>query len=228
MNISQGLRLVSVACILSLVTVLFVIDCKMARLQTGIQPSNATPKTTLTLVDGIKGPITVYVSFGADSQIKTWDVCGESSPCQFTLVESMNLPLNGKYLNATFAFDHTVSCGATKAEVNVNNPKWYDVTDISLVDGFNVPITMTVHDDSKEGRSDAGVVMSVTQEGGNEKTFGVFPDQCDVCTARMNPPCGMKPGREGCKAGSQYKPDVPCQYQGPTVGGGSQVVIEAW
>jgi hypothetical protein len=48
---------------------------------------------------------------------------------------------------------------------------------------------------------------------------------CDICTARDNPPCGIAKGKEGCKAGTQYKPDVPCQNQGKKMGGGSVVVV---
>jgi hypothetical protein len=35
----------------------------------------------------------------------------------------------------------------------------------------------------------------------------------------------MTPGTDGCKSGTQYKPDVPCQHQGATMGGGAFVSV---
>ena len=70
-----------------------------------------------------------------------------------------------------------------------------------------------------------GVLGPPVGPTGNEKVFGVFPFGCDICVARHSPPCGIKPGKEGCKTGSQYKPDVPCQYQGTVLGGGTAVTI---
>jgi hypothetical protein len=34
-----------------------------------------------------------------------------------------------------------------------------------------------------------------------------------------------KYAKDGCKAGTQYKPDVPCQYQGTVKGGGGAVTV---
>ena len=124
--------------------------------------------------------------------------------------------LGGKYLNATIGFGGTVMCGTTKAELNLNNPKWYDVADVSLVDGFSTKIEISVK--GRDGLKKLGPPLG---KEGNEKVFGLFPLGCDICTARQSPPCGMKPGKDGCKSGTQYKPDVPCQYQGPVMGGGS-------
>ena len=42
---------------------------------------------------------------------------------------------------------------------------------------------------------------------------------------RQNPPCGITKGTTGCKKGTQYDPDVPCQWQGPTKGGGGTVTV---
>ena len=126
-------------------------------------------------------------------------------------------PVHGAWLNATFSFEAPVTCNTTKAEVNVNNPAWYDILDVSLVDGFNKALRIDV-----SGGTTLGPVWSIY---GNEKSFGVFPNGCDICTARQSPPCGMSPGRDGCKSGTQYKPDVPCQYQGSTMGGGGSYRI---
>jgi hypothetical protein len=60
---------------------------------------------------------------------------------------------------------------------------------------------------------------------GNEKVLGLFPYGCDVCVARVSPPCGIPKGRIGCKHGTQYKPDVVCQYQGPQKKRGNQKIV---
>ena len=60
---------------------------------------------------------------------------------------------------------------------------------------------------------------------GNDQLVGVYPFGCDVCVARQNPPCGIPKGTAGCKGGTQYKPDVPCQWQGTTMGGGTVATL---
>jgi hypothetical protein len=184
--------------------------------------TDAAPGSTVAVVNTTVDPVVVYFAFGADSVVlpAAWPFCTSSArlTCQFTLPGhgTQPLPLGGKYLNTTFAFDARVSCGSTKAELNINNPKWYDIADVSLVDGYSNKISITV------GAATLGPPVGAA---GNEKVLGVFPLGCDICTARQNPPCGMKPGTDGCKTGTQYKPDVPCQYQGSKMGGGSEIIV---
>jgi hypothetical protein len=147
---------------------------------------------------------------------------GSGLTCSFVLAKhaTKNVPLAGKYLNATVSFDAPVTCGVTKAELNLNNEAWFDTLDVSLVDGFSNLVAI-------DAVSSAGSVTLGPPNGvaGNEKVFGLFPNGCDICTARQTPPCGMTPGTDGCKTGTQYKPDVPCQWQGPTMGGGTQAAV---
>ena len=193
----------------------------------GVVVLRPTPeRSRVSLVNATTTATRVYFAFGADSVVRpaAWSFCEHKTEltCDFVLKgsETRALPLGGKYLNTTLAFGAPVNCGSTKAELNANNPKWYDVADVSLVDGYSNKVAIDL--------SDGG---SVTRLGppngasGNEKVVGVFPLGCDVCTARLNPPCGMTPGTDGCKAGTQYKPDVPCQVQGSAKGGGSTVVV---
>lgn len=176
--------------------------------------------TTVTVSNGTVSPTTVFVSFGSDSVVTSWPFCTQLSKlsCQFPLKahEKLELPLGGKYLNATFSFNAAVTCGVTKAELNVNNPQWYDIADVSLVDGFS-NFVMVVANGTKLGPPHG--------KDQNEKVFGVFPLGCDTCTARTSPPCDFPTGSKGCKSGTQYKPDVPCQYQGPRKGGGGTMDI---
>lgn len=167
---------------------------------------------------------TVYVAFGADSTVTadTWSFCnGSGLNCTFDLKGTQDLPLNGDYINATFAFNHAVGCGATKAEVNMNKSDWYDVLDVSLVDGYSNKVQITV---TPDGGTAEQLGPPVGQDG-NEAIEGVFPYGCDICTARQSPPCGIPTGGTGCKAGTQYDPKPPCQYQGKTMGGGGSTVL---
>lgn len=184
--------------------------------------------TALTVSNGQKNAVDVYVSFGADSKITAsdWTFCtGSGLNCNFSLAGSASQPMpnpNGDYLNATFSFGAPVGCGVTKAEVNINNPNWYDTLDVSLVDGYsnNVEIVVTPL------TGDKVTLGPPNGETGNEKVYGLFPYGCDICVERQNPPCGISKGKTGCKKGTQYDPDVPCQFQGATKGGGGSVEVK--
>lgn len=176
---------------------------------------------TLTIKNATDKAAVANFAFGADSVVlpASWPNCVASAALNCALpiaAHSEALLTAGQYLNATLAFDAGVGCGATKAELNMNNPKWYNTLDISLVDGYSNKVTIA---------SDDKTLGPPLGAQGNEKVYGLFPLGCDICTARQNPPCGMKPGGSGCKAGTQYKPDVPCQYQGVKMGGGSSVTV---
>ena len=117
----------------------------------------------------------------------------------------------GKYLNATISFNGQ-GCGTTKAEINVSNPKWYNVLDVSLVDGYSNKVVIT----NKEPGGREAILAPVGRTG-NEKAMGVFPFGCDICVAMQHPPCGIVPGGPGCHAGTQYAPDPVCQWQAPVM-----------
>ena len=183
--------------------------------------------TSLSIANDATSATTVFVSFGADSAIKSADwsaFCTASAPlnCAFPLAAqtTLTIALNAN-LNAMLSFDGQ-GCGTSKAELNLHNPAWFDVADVSLVDGFNRNIAIELD----------GLQLGPTQGAGdNAKAFGVFPLGCDVCVARQSPPCGIAPsptpGSAGCKHGTQFSPDVPCQAQGKHKGGGGTVVVKA-
>lgn len=185
--------------------------------------SDATAGTVLLVTNKTRAEATVYFTFGSDSVVvpATWSsfctsVSGLTCTFQLATEKTRILPASGAYLNATVTFDNPATCGVTKIEVNLNNPSWYDTADISLVDGFSKFVYVEAN----------GTLLGPTRgKDQNERVFGVFPFGCDICTARQNPPCGIPKGTAGCKTGSQYKPDVPCQYQGPNKGGGGKVEI---
>jgi hypothetical protein len=173
-------------------------------------------------------PTTVYVAFGADSVVLpgAWGFCaGSGLNCNFSLGarNTQVMPLGGQYLNATFSFGTAVTCGTTKAEVNTNNPLWYSILDVSLVDGYSNNVSITIAGTGDAGTTTLGPPVGKT---GNEKVVGLYPYGCDICIARQKPPCGISKGRGGCKSGkSQYAPDVICQWQGTVMGGGESVVV---
>lgn len=183
--------------------------------------------STLVVRNGTDTVTSVYVAFGSDSYAtaRFWPwLCQfphQVFQCSFQLQahHEQELPIDGKYLNATLAFGDAVGCGATKAELNLNNPKWYDVADVSLVDGYSNDVQIEV----------GGTILGPpATEALNEKVFGLYPLGCDICVARQNPPCGTgAPGSvAGCKRGPDpYHPDVPCQWQGGVMGGGSRVEV---
>lgn len=192
--------------------------------------------STLLVVNDTDTDSTVYFAFGSNSVVlpANWSFCAPTSnlTCSFKLPahKTQDLPLAGQYLNTTIAFNAAVGCGSTKAEVNINNPSWYDILDVSLVDGYSNRIAIAV--DYIASASSPGAPTSTPYtigppmgQTGNEKVFGVFPYGCDICVARQNPPCGIAPGGSGCKSGTQYKPDVPCQYQGQVMGGGALIKV---
>ena len=194
--------------------------------EAGAAPAStaATPgkgSATVVLVNETSKPVEVSVAFGANSVAKLPTLCGADAglTCSLPLAakSEVPLPLAGQWLNATFSFGAPVACGSTKAEINVNNPAWYDITDISLVDGFSNALRIDTTDTADGGLRILGPVWSAT---GNERNYGVFPNGCDICVARQKPSCGMPPGKDGCKGGTQYNPDVPCQHQGAAMGGG--------
>lgn len=170
----------------------------------------------------------VFIAFGADSKVTSSTLgalCGVNPAplnCTFALGSNgkQRLPIAGAYFNATFSFGAAVTCGVTKAELNINNPKWYDIADISLVDGFNGKIAIAI---AIAGSSLKTILGPPVGKEGNEKVFGVYPYGCDICVARLSPPCGISKGKDGCKSGTQYNPAVPCQYQGTVMGGGAAV-----
>jgi len=192
---------------------------------------NGASGTQVTVQNERSVATTVYVAFGAGSKVNaaSWSFCsGSGLTCSFDLTPKNTagsarlLPnASADYLNATFSFDAAVGCGVTKAEVDVNNPSWYDTLDVSLVDGYSDNVQIYAAP-SGGGPATLGPPVGAT---GNEKVYGVFPVGCDICVERQNPPCGIAKGKTGCKTGTQYDPDVPCQWQGPVKGGGGTVTI---
>ena len=188
-------------------------------------PGAYSSHTTLSVYNDTAKVTTVYVAFGSDSVLtaEDWSFCeGSSHSCSFTLAPYSHRGLfnpSGKYANATFSFDEPVGCGVTKAEININNPSWYDILDVSLVDGFSNKVQVKA-----TSPSEVHTFGPPLNDPKDRHLYGVFPYGCDVCVARQDPPCGIGKGDFYCKDGTQYDPEPPCQWQGDRLGGGKLAV----
>lgn len=181
------------------------------------QPQESGTKLSVTNEHDVS--VMLYVSFGYDSSVSAddWDFCiGSGLNCSFEMSKNSteNLPLDGKYINATFSVNSPVGCGVTKSEVNLNNPSWYDTMDVSLVDGFSDKMQI-IYTPPKGEEVKLGLPKGET---GNERVLGLFPYGCDVCVARQNPPCDIPKGRQRMQGGDAIRPTptlpIPRQRNG--------------
>jgi len=179
--------------------------------------------TKFTIRNQQEGEATVYISFAETSCVRpeAWSsFCNmtDSGNCNFKLEgegtenDSRVLPLtrepnctdNSGNFTIFFNAPPSQSCDKTQVEANfdINGMDNYD---ISLVNGFNEPVSIEVSPGMNAG--------PVTSMDGNQEVPGVFPLGCDACAERLKPPCGYTPGDNGeCHAGTQFDPKPPCQF----------------
>lgn len=197
-----------------------------------LDTSNGPGRSHVFIENQTAQPTVAHFAFGADSTIQGWSFCNtEPSGCFITVPKhsATELPLSGNYLNVTVSFDAPVGCGVTKAEVNTNNPKWYSIADVSLVDGYSNRVQISFQTNSISDAAppaDAAILGPPNGRHDNENVLGLFPYGCDICVARNQPPCGITAGGSGCKAGTQYNPTPVCQFQGSVMGGGETIRVQ--
>lgn len=192
-------------------------------------PPTPSPFTQVIVSNLTDASAVVNVSIGADSVVQpsSWSFCPDAgSGCTFNLAagQMQSLPTGGDYLNASIAFNGPVGCGSTIAEFTANNTNGYGTADVSLVNGWNADVQITVN----------GQTLGPAIAGNDSQVSGVFPNGCDICVARQRPPCGIVPcgsspndgGQAcGCKTGGQYTPTVPCQVTYQQADAGSLVNV---
>ena len=186
---------------------------------------------TIAFENNKSAPADVYINFGADSVVNASTLgafCdSKSTPplnCHFVLAKnsSVDLPNPGnRYVNLAAALNAPVTCGSTKAEVIANNPVWFDIVDVSVVDGFNEKIEIDV----KGSDGSTQILGPPNGKTGNQKIFGVFPFGCTICAGVKNPPCGSL-GQNECHAGTESDPKPPCQYQINAPDGTIKVILQ--
>jgi hypothetical protein len=164
----------------------------------------------------------VYVSFGAGSEVdgSTWTFCTPTpSGCAFPLDSDASrvLPAGSKELSVNISFDQPGGCqgsGIDLGEFTINAGA-YDTADISMVNGWNADMRIDVVDG--EHHLTLGPTQGPDSGAG---IYGIFPNGCDICVARQNPPCawqtecGTPEGGGapcGCQGGTQYNPSPVCQ-----------------
>jgi len=200
----------------------------LGELRQGMEPKHKK----IVLVNNQSSAAAVFINFGADSAINVTNLgsfCdSQSTPplnCHLTLAANSSEELPNpdfKYVNLALAFNNAVTCGATKAEAIANNPNWYDIMDVSVVDGFNNKIEI---DATEKGSTTPVILGPPAGMTGNQLLFGVFPFACTQCAAILNAPCGSN-GPGECHAGTESNPSPPCQYQMNPPDGKIEIILQ--
>jgi len=132
-------------------TVVFASGTVLAQTESELHQALSTKKKTISLVNNQSSAAEVNINFGADSELNARDLAGfcdsisEPLHCHLTLAGNSSKEIPNpdfKYVNLALAFNGAVNCGSTKAEVIANNPHWFDIMDVSVVDGFSNKIEM--------------------------------------------------------------------------------------
>lgn len=186
----------------------------------------------IVLVNNQSSAADVFINFGADSKINVSNLggfCDSQSiaplNCHHTLAANNSEELPNpdfKYVNLALAFNHVVDCGATKAEVIANNPNWYDIMDVSVVDGFNNKIEI----DATEPHKPSVILGPPAGMTGNQTLFGVYPYECTICADLGAQPCQMNGNKAECHAGTESNPIPPCQYQMNPPNGKIEIILQ--
>jgi len=180
--------------------------------------------STVSIKNRTTKAVRVYLGFNKESCYQTTDFpfctrdAGNSSVCSFDLASnaSREVSISKDRCKASFVVTANkipwTGCAVTQAEFTIRdwwdfNKRYMDTYDISLINGFNVPMSII----PVSGTS-VGPVQAAT---GNQKRAGVFPLACTTCTKRDNPPaaCNVDVNdlRECHAAGAQGTPQPLCQ-----------------
>jgi hypothetical protein len=180
--------------------------------------------TTVTVSNQQSGNLTVYLGFTgigcyAMSDFGFCTVTSNPSVCSFPVTAGGSQAISfGKGCQVSFAISVGSmpwgDCPLTMAEFTLNGAGSQDTYDVSLVNNFNVGMSIV-----PSVGTTAGPATSAT---GNQKNTGVFPQLCDGCAKPISPPqpptfpnC-PKPDPSQCHGGTQYDPVPPCQLSQST------------
>jgi Thaumatin family len=179
---------------------------------------------TVTVSNQQSGSVTIFLGFTnlgcyTMSDFSCTVTPGNSSICSFPLAggASQSLPF-GKGCQTSFAIAVNNppwgDCPLTQAEFTLQGAGSMDTYDVSLVNGFNVGMSIV-----PSTGTTAGPATSAT---GNQNNTGVFPFLCDGCAVSISPPqpptfpnC-PKPNPTQCHGGTQFDPKPPCQLSQST------------
>jgi hypothetical protein len=105
-------------------------------------------------------------------------------------------PTKGQVSPAFSADQCTWNCPQTIGEFTLQGYASQDITDISLVNGFNYPMEIT---SSRDGVQ----TIRVDSATGNKNKLGVFPFRCDLCNGSNKPGCNLPPDGTDCSPDNQ-------------------------
>jgi hypothetical protein len=159
---------------------------------------------------GFKGGLACYSK--SDFPFCTFET---DAACSFTIPANQTKSIEfskGCTVSPAIAVDNLPwgPCPTTLGELTLSDGNT-DTYDISLVNGFNVAMTLA---------PGSGQTISAAAATGNHANPGVYPLGCDICTGTENPP--VWPGCPGtnypseCHAGSQFDPTPPCHLSQPS------------
>jgi hypothetical protein len=174
----------------------------------------ATNGQSITIVNKRSAPVTLYMGFiGA---VGWGNYSAKDFPGFSVAPSSCNLAGNVLYrtlqpgeqavvkfdpnkgqVSPAFSADQcTWNCPQTIAEFTLHGYGAQDITDISLVNGFNYPMEL---------KSSNANVPAVRVDGatGNKNKYGVFPRYCDLCNSSSHPGCPVPPDQSECSPNNQ-------------------------
>ena len=105
-------------------------------------------------------------------------------------------PSKGQVSPAFSADQCTWNCPQTIGEFTLQGYASQDITDISLVNGFNYPMQLA-------SSNTATPTILVTSSTGNMNKYGVFPLYCDQCDQSVQPGCPVPPDQSECSPNNQ-------------------------
>ncbi|HTY23250.1 MAG TPA: thaumatin family protein [Desulfomonilaceae bacterium] len=199
-------------------------------------PAADCPLQTITVINNTGTDLTLYMGFNSNgtggynlatdfnNNGTTWKVDTSNSSMVSTTINkgsTIKIPFYAKnrcavsFVISANAIPQT-GCAVTMAEFTLgdNWGQWgglQDSVDISLVNGFNYPMSIT----PVSGKGVTGQTIKVAALAGNSTNSGVYPYACTNCTwMEDNATCKGQPGAgTDCKAGGpsrESNPDYPC------------------
>ena len=220
-----------------------LLSAQAASFKLGSNPPADVPLQTVTVTNTTGTDLTLYMSFNSDNtggynlatdfnnNGTTWTVDTTNPSMVYTTItsgSSINIPFYAKNRGAVgFGISANAlpqnGCAVTLAEFTLGD-NWgkygglQDSVDISLVNGFNYPMSIS----PVSGKGVTGQTIKVTTLTGNSTNSGAYPYACTNCTWMAdNATCKGQPGAgTDCKAGGpsrESNPDYPCHLSQASV-----------
>lgn len=176
--------------------------------------SLASNNQTITVVNNRSAPVTLYMGFIGSIGWGKYSAkdfpgfsvappsCNQAGNVLYRTMQPgeqvvISFDPNKGQVSPAFSADQcTWNCPQTIAEFTLQGYAAQDITDISLVNGFNYPMEL---------KSSSTNVPTIRMDGatGNKNKYGVFPRYCDLCNASQKPGCPVPPDQSECSPNNQ-------------------------